>query len=90
VGAQRRAREHRGFDLRADRGCDRIPNFCARCCAHFELASIARSGYLEMVIERPENDSDPNCRWLFYKDVDDVPEEFYKRIGAKKPAKQAD
>lgn len=62
-----------------------IPHFCARCCVQFEKAAIARTGYLTTVIERPENHTDPNCRWFFYKNLDDVPEEFYARIGAKKP-----
>jgi hypothetical protein len=65
-----------------------IPNYCTRCCAHFEIAAVARHGYLPTVIERPANTTDPNCKWYFYKDLDDVPEKFYTRIGARKPAVQ--
>lgn len=64
-----------------------VPTLCAACCSRFELASVYRSGYLEVVIDRDEG-TNPNCRWLVYKDVDDVPKEFYTRIGAKKPVIQ--
>jgi len=64
-----------------------VPHICTRCCVHFEMDAIARSaGYLATVIERPENHTDPNCKWYFYKDLDKIPEEFYTRIGAAKPA----
>ncbi|MFX1265756.1 MAG: hypothetical protein ACFFH0_10285 [Promethearchaeota archaeon] len=62
-----------------------IPHLCTRCCVHFEMASIARTGYLTTVVERPENATDPNCRWFFYKNLDDIPEKYYTRIGARKP-----
>jgi len=65
-----------------------IPHFCTRCFVHFEMAAIARTGYLTTVVERPENHTDPNCRWFFYKDLDDIPEKYYTRIGARKPARQ--
>ncbi|MFC2045035.1 hypothetical protein ACFLT8_07620 [Chloroflexota bacterium] len=65
-----------------------IPHFCARCCAHIEIGGVARTGYLTEIVERPENATDPNCRWFFYKDLDDIPEKYYTRIGAKKPARQ--
>ena len=38
-------------------------------------------------IERAANNTDPTCRWLFYKDVDKIPEKYYERIGQKKPAR---
>jgi hypothetical protein len=65
-----------------------IPHLCTRCCVHFEMAAIARTGYLTTVVERSEDVKDPTCRWLLYKDLDDVPEECYARIGARKPAPQ--
>ncbi|MFC2044626.1 hypothetical protein ACFLT8_05495 [Chloroflexota bacterium] len=65
-----------------------IPHYCARCCVHFEMGAVARTGYLTEVVERPENATDPNCRWFFYKKLDDIPEEYYTRIGARKPAHQ--
>lgn len=60
-----------------------IPHMCTRCCVQFEMGAVARTGYLTTIIERSENPKDPNCRWLFYKDVDDIPEKYYTRIGAK-------
>ncbi|MFH1032408.1 MAG: hypothetical protein V1767_07615 [Chloroflexota bacterium] len=66
-----------------------IPNLCTRCCVQFEMDAVARTGYLTTVIERPENATDPNCRWFFYKNLDDIPEKYYTRIGMKKPARQA-
>ncbi|MFC2044769.1 hypothetical protein ACFLT8_06240, partial [Chloroflexota bacterium] len=65
-----------------------IPLSCARCCVHIEAAAVARSGYLTEIVERPENATDPNCRWFFYKELDDIPEKYYTRIGAKKPARK--
>ncbi|MFC2043877.1 hypothetical protein ACFLT8_01535 [Chloroflexota bacterium] len=65
-----------------------IPHYCTGCCVHIEMGGVARTGYLTEIIERPENATDPNCRWLFYKELDDIPEKYYKRIGAKKPARQ--
>jgi len=65
-----------------------IPHLCTRCCVHLEMAAIARTGYLTTVVERPADVKDPTCRWFFYKDLDDVPEEYYARIGARKPALQ--
>ncbi len=66
-----------------------IPHICTRCCVHFEIDSLVRDGYLTTIIERPENATDPNCRWFFYKNLDDIPEKFYTRIGYKKPARQS-
>jgi hypothetical protein len=63
-----------------------IPHLCTRCCAHFELAALARTGYLTTVVERSEDATDTTCRWFFYKDLDDVPEEYYLRLGVRKPA----
>ena len=55
----------------------------------WRLNRLGRSmRYLTTVVERPANNTDPNCRWFFYKDLDDVPEEYYTRIGARKPARQ--
>ena len=65
-----------------------IPHLCTRCCVHFEMAAVARHGYLTTVIERPEDPKNPNCRWLFYKDLDNIPEKYYKQIGARKPKRQ--
>ena len=65
-----------------------VPHMCTRCCVHFEHGALARNGYLTTIIERPANNTDPNCRWLFYKDVDDIPEKYYERIGARKPKSQ--
>jgi hypothetical protein len=65
-----------------------IPDVCMRCCVHFEMAAFARNGYLTTIIDRPENHTDPNCKWYFYKDLDKIPVEFYKRVGLKKPAPQ--
>lgn len=64
-----------------------VPHSCLRCNVHFEMAAVAKHGYLTTVVERPANNTDPNCRWFFYKDLDDVPEEYYTRIGAKKPTR---
>jgi hypothetical protein len=66
-----------------------VPHFCMRCCVQEEMRSIIdNGGYLTTVIEWPDDPKEP-CRWLFYKDLDDIPEEYYTRIGAKKPVRQS-
>jgi len=65
-----------------------IPHFCLRCCVQIERAAVASHGYLTTIVDRPENHTDPNCTWYVYKDVDKIPEQYYTRIGAKKPAVQ--
>ncbi|MFC2006797.1 hypothetical protein ACFLUQ_01360 [Chloroflexota bacterium] len=65
-----------------------IPHYCAAHCVHIDTAAVARSGYLTEIVERPENATDPNCRLFFYKELDDIPEKYYTRIGSKKPARQ--
>ena len=63
-----------------------IPHLCMRCCVHFELAGFAKYGYLTTIIDRAANATDPNCKWYFYKDLDDIPEKYYTEVGLKKPA----
>ena len=63
-----------------------VPHYCIRCCVHEEMRAITDTGYLTTVVEWDRNPW--WCHWYFYKDLDDVPEEYYTRIGAKKPARQ--
>jgi hypothetical protein len=66
-----------------------IALFCTRCCVQEEMGQIARTGgYLTTIIERDVDYTKP-CRWLFYKELDEIPEKYYKRIGAKKPGRQS-
>ena len=64
-----------------------VPHYCTRCCVQEEVRAIADTGYLTTVVEWDRN---PHwCHWYFYKDLYKIPETFYTRIGAKKPAPQS-
>jgi hypothetical protein len=32
-----------------------------------------------------QDDPEAPCRWFFYKNANDIPEEYYTRIGMEKP-----
>jgi len=57
-------------------------------CTHapiMELASIALLGYPIFVILPADKMARESCRYCFYKDPGDIPEEIYKRVGKEKP-----
>ncbi len=65
-------------------GKPNVPAYCTHCAA-LEIASIHRFGYPIFVTDYSE---DPNlpCRYLFYKRPEDIPEEFFNRLGKVKPS----
>jgi len=57
-------------------------------CTHapiMELASIALVGYPIFVTLPADKMARESCRYCFYKDPKDIPEEIYKRVGKEKP-----
>ncbi|MBP1707373.1 MAG: hypothetical protein H6Q39_1097 [Chloroflexi bacterium] len=63
-----------------------FPIYCVHCPI-IELLSIDNSGgYLGVVREEPYPIESGLCKFVLYKDPDDIPERYYTRIGKKKPA----
>ena len=62
--------------------------YCAHCSLVNEILPIEHYGKPGRVTEYPENPGDP-CVWYIYKNPDDIPEEFYTRIGKTKPPRRA-
>lgn len=67
--------------------------YCAHCIILMEEMPIDRFGYPVRVIDPPvypDTDRDPErrqkCQWQMFKDPTKVPEEYYERVGRKKPA----
>ncbi len=66
-------------------GMKDFPIYCVHCPI-MEAMDIERTGnfgFVHLVTEPIYNES---CRFAFYKDPADIPEELYTRIGKKKPA----
>lgn len=61
-----------------------VPYYCLHCCVWHEQMAIDKTGAPVKITEMPDDPSKP-CRWLFYKRPEDIPEEYYTRIGRKKP-----
>lgn len=59
--------------------------YCSHCALVNEILPIEHYGYPNRITQYPEKPGDP-CVWYIYKNPDDIPEEFYTRIGKKKPS----
>jgi hypothetical protein len=60
-------------------------------CAHepvIERVSIEQLGYPSQVAVPAEKVGEKGCTFCVYKNVDDVPEKFYTRVGKQKPKKK--
>ncbi len=62
--------------------------YCSHCSLVNEILPIEHFGYPNRITEYPENPGEP-CVWYIYKDPDDIPEEYYRRIGKTKPARRS-
>ncbi|MBV9940020.1 MAG: hypothetical protein JO150_16060 [Acidobacteriaceae bacterium] len=62
--------------------------YCSHCSLVNEILPIEHFGYPNRITQYPENPGDP-CTWYIYKDPDDIPEEYYERIGKTKPPRRA-
>lgn len=67
--------------------------YCAHCVILMEEIPIDRFGYPVRVVDPPrypDTERDPErrqkCQWQMFKDPTAVPEEYYERVGRKKPA----
>lgn len=64
-----------------------ICGYCAHCCILHETLPIAKFGYPVRVTEPPTYPltEASRCSWTVYKDLRAIPEEAYRRVGARKP-----
>jgi len=58
--------------------------YCTHCADVNELLPIDRVGRPMRVTEHPKNPGD-KCRWYIYKRPELIPEEFYRRVGRRRP-----
>lgn len=61
--------------------------YCSHCSMVNEILPIENFGYPNRITQYPENPGDP-CTWYIYKNPDDIPEEYYTRIGKTKPPRR--
>ena len=66
--------------------------YCVHCIILMEEMPIDRFGYPVRTVDPPvypDTDRDPDkrrqCQWEMFKDPTQVPEEYYTRVGRKKP-----
>ncbi|HHE41652.1 MAG TPA: hypothetical protein ENL12_03280 [Dehalococcoidia bacterium] len=68
-------------------GRKNVSYYCLHCSIWHELIPMMDSGVpTRLVAEYDPADPAKPCTLLFYKDPQDIPEEFYTRIGLSKPA----
>lgn len=65
-------------------GMSDFPVYCTHCPV-LEILSIEQLGYLANVIFPSQKVAEGSCRFCIYKNVEDIPEEVYTRVGKKKP-----
>lgn len=65
-----------------------VCTYCAHCCILTEKRSAEEFGYPVRIIDPPTypDNKDAKCKYTIYKDITDIPEKYYKRIGLEKPA----
>jgi hypothetical protein len=61
-----------------------VPYYCVHCVVN-EILPMEWGGHPLWVTGYDEDASKP-CRWHFYRSADLIPEEYYNRVGRKKPA----
>jgi hypothetical protein len=67
-------------------GESELPSYCAGCALR-EIRDVDELGRIR-VVHAEESTKPPktaNCRLLIYKDPDDIPEKYYRRLGLEKP-----
>lgn len=62
--------------------------YCAHCAFVNEQLGIDTYGHPIRITDYPDSRDQP-CRWIIYKNVDDIPEEYYTRVGRSKPGRAA-
>lgn len=62
--------------------CD-FPIYCVHCPLFNRNAIDATGDFI--FCNNPPSEDGSTCQWLIYKDKADIPEEYYERLGRKKP-----
>lgn len=60
-----------------------VPYYCVHCCLNEKLAT--EWGGHPLWVTGYDPDASKPCAWYFYKKAEDIPEQYYTRIGHKKP-----
>jgi hypothetical protein len=70
-----------------------VCHYCTHCIRLMEEWPMDRFGYPVRVVDPPtypDTNLDPNvrqkCQWQMFKDPTNVPEEYYERVGRKRPS----
>lgn len=65
-----------------------VPYYCLHCCIWSEILPIEWIGYPIRITEYSDDPEKP-CRFLFYKDPEQIPEHYFERVGKKKGVKSS-
>mgnify|MGYP001573080059 CR=1 FL=1 len=60
-----------------------VPYYCLHCCVWSEIIATERNGYPARITLYSEDPYKP-CHMVYYKNPEDIPEQFFARIGFKK------
>jgi hypothetical protein len=63
-----------------------FPSWCAHCMVWNGIMMIEWLGFPQWVFEPPKDADDP-CVFHIYKNIDDIPEDYYKKLGKIKKQK---
>jgi len=61
-----------------------VPYYCVHCCFWHEYMMIEKFGFPSKIVDY-QDDPEAPCRWYFYKNPAEIPENYYKRLGMQKP-----
>jgi hypothetical protein len=60
-----------------------VPYYCIHC-AHNEILSMEFGEY-PLWVTGYQDDANKPCEWRFYKNPEDIPKEYFERVGRRKP-----
>jgi len=65
-----------------------VCTYCAHCCILTEKMPAEKFGYPVRIIEPPTypREAEAKCKYIIYKDLRDIPEKYYTRLGLEKPS----
>ena len=66
-----------------------VPYYCIHCSVWHEIMPIEKTGVPVKITDYNEDPQAP-CAWYIYKDPEAIPEQFYTRIGFRKPRKRGE
>ena len=66
-------------------GKKNVPHYCVHCAVN-EILPMEWGGHPLWVTGYDEDAGKP-CSWNFYKSAEQIPEQYYTRVGGKKPAR---